>query len=400
MKVNLIELINKDIVETDGTRNLTIKGVTANHKVHRIPLEYLFYNEQNGRIATWISKYNAEKGAFNLEDTKAYNEIVHEFIKESNSTAFKKTKTNISLFGQRIAGVVLKNGRIIDGNRRFTCLRELAAEGGDYYFDAVILDTDKGISQRDIKRLELNLQHAEEEKVDYNPIDNLVDVYRDLIKEKTFTIDEYVVSVNKSPKEVKTLVSKAELMVEFLEFINAKEQYYIAREMNLDGPLQEVMGILKKTDPDFVEEVKSSLFAAIITMTGGDLTRKIREIGNKIIKTNRLEEFLEEYEEVVEEVYDTFQDKDVDLGVINKKIGGNDLLKEKSKKIVNQKVEATRLDEARNKPIDLLNKALDALEAVDVAVLNRLDEENREEFEEVLKQIEGFLELFRQKSNV
>ena len=54
--------------------------------------------------------------------------------------ALRNTKNNIEKFGQRVAGVVIKNGRIVDGNRRFTCLRELQRDSGkDYYFEAVVL---------------------------------------------------------------------------------------------------------------------------------------------------------------------------------------------------------------------------------------------------------------------
>lgn len=295
---NLLELIGKDITKTTETRKLSIKGKTDNYEVYRIPLEYLFYNNQNGRIATYISKYEDENGRLKMDDKENYNEIIHEFIVDSNRNALNKTKNNIKLLGQRLPGVVIQNGRIIDGNRRFTCLRELhTEEGKDYYFEAVILNTEKGISPKDIKRLELNLQHGEERPVDYNPIDNLVDVYRDLVETETFTIKEYALNTNSKEKEVEKLKLKSIIMVEFLEFINAEGKYYIARDLNLDGPLQEVVTILNRTSEEQKEDVKSALFTALLTSNIGDLTRHIREIGRDIIKTRNAGDFLEEYED-------------------------------------------------------------------------------------------------------
>ncbi|MBT2571120.1 hypothetical protein [Planococcus sp. ISL-110] len=401
MTINLIELIEKDITLTDGTRNLTVKGEAKNHKVYRIPLEYLFYNDQNGRIATWISKYNSDNDPLTLDDIEYYNSVLHGFIKKANENAFGKTKENIEMFGQKIAGVVLKNGRIIDGNRRFTCLREIAAEGEDLYFNAVILDTDAGISDKDIKRLELNLQHAEERPVDYDPIDNLVDIYRDLEQNKTFTIPEYVRNVNKTKTEVEKTLKKAILMVEFLEFINAKGKYYIARELNLDGPLQEMVGILNSIDEEKKEDVKSALFTALLTSRSGDLTRRIREIGKEIIKTKNADKFIEEYEEIVEEVYEDLQEEEeVDLSTINEKISTNVSLKEKSDNIIRRKIEQNRHETVRNKPVVLLNDALDALNAIDETVVSRMNEENKEEFEEVLKKIHETLNAYSEKLNV
>ncbi|MGJ9457421.1 ParB/RepB/Spo0J family partition protein [Oceanobacillus sp. CF4.6] len=401
-EINLLGLIKKKISETSGTRKLTIKGKTENYKVYQIPLEFLFYNDQNGRIATYISKYLDEKGPLNMDDKEKYNSIVHEFIVESNSKAFNNTKKNIKAFGQRLPGVVLQNGRIIDGNRRFTCLRELhEEEGKDYYFEAVILDTEKGITPRDIKSLELNLQHGEERPVDYNPIDNLVDVYRDIVETGTFTVKEYAHNTNRRDKEVEKLRDKAILMVEFLEFINAKGKYYIARDLNLDGPLQEVMVILKRNSEDQQEDVKNALFASLLTSNKGDLTRRIREIGREIINTKNAEDFLDEYEDVIEEVYDTLQEEDVvDISTINKKISAKEELKKESNQIIEKKIEANRIDAARNKPVDLLERSFQALDTIDTSAVSRMGDNNKEDFKELLEKIQSTVTLLGEKLDV
>lgn len=401
-EINLLGLIGKDISKTTGTRKLTIKGKTENYEVYQIPLEYLFYNNQNGRIATYISKYEDEHGPINTEDIKAYNSTIHQFIVESNKNALNKTKNNIKHFGQRVPGVVLQNGRIIDGNRRFTCLRELhMEEGKDYYFEAVILNTEEGISPKDIKRLELNLQHGEERPVDYNPIDNLVDVYKDLVENRTFTVKEYATSTNTKEKEVEKLRDKAIIMVDFLEFINAESKYYIARDLNLDGPFQEVVVILKRTNEDQQEEVKNALFTSLVTSYEGDLTRHIREIGKDIIRTKNVNDFLEEYEDIVEDVYDTLQEEDVvDISTINQKIGSKEELKEESQKIIENKIEENRIDAARNKPVDLLNRSFQALDSIDTSEITRMGDDNKEEFKDILERIESTAKLLGEKLDV
>lgn len=116
----------------------------------------------------------------------------------------------------------------------------------------------EGLSAIDIKRLELNLQHGEERPVDYNAIDNLVEVYNDIEKNKYFTVKEYATNTNKTEGDVKKMLKKANLMVEFLSFINAEGKYYVARDMELDGPLQEIMFILnKEKDEEEHERVRT-----------------------------------------------------------------------------------------------------------------------------------------------
>ena len=86
---------------------------------------HYIYNDQNDRIATWITRYESENGKDALSglNTEIYNRIIETFIVESNSEAISKTRKTISLVGQREPGVTLADGRIVDVNRRFTCLR-------------------------------------------------------------------------------------------------------------------------------------------------------------------------------------------------------------------------------------------------------------------------------------
>ena len=231
------------------------------------------------------------------------NKIIEDFIIKSNQTEMKKTKENIRRFQQRIAGVVLKDGRVIDGNRRFTCLRKLAEETGKSefaYFDAIILD---GVTDKEIKKLELEIQHGEDKPVDYNPIEKLVGVYNDIIKGE-FTIQEYANSIDKKSKEVQKMVDEAKLMIDFLEYIPAPEEFYIAKEMDLDGPFNEILNIKKrlKDDVEKWERARVTLYDYILLRPEGDLTRLIRNMGNNIINTENEEEFFEKHIETSEKI--------------------------------------------------------------------------------------------------
>lgn len=42
---------------TDARRKYTIDGVQRLEAIYRIPLKYLYYNNQNGRISTALQKY-------------------------------------------------------------------------------------------------------------------------------------------------------------------------------------------------------------------------------------------------------------------------------------------------------------------------------------------------------
>ncbi|WP_144647057.1 hypothetical protein [Priestia megaterium] len=427
MTIKLNELIGSKITMTDSTRKLTIKGETKPYKVARIPLDLCHYNNQNGRIATHISEYISNGNTLNKSDLNEYNNVLEEFIYKANPTALDDTMNNIDKFDQRVAGVVLNDGRIIDGNRRFTALRKLKRDKGkDLYFEAVILNQEEGIDQRDIKLLELNLQHAEEKPVDYDPIDNLVDVYRDLIENKLFTEIEYVRNTNKKPAEVALMMKKAELMVQFLDYINAEGKYYIARDLALDGPLQEMVRILESqfkgidvrtilsaSHKDKGEQagylrVRNALFTAIFSKrklnesdNKGDVTRDIRDMGKFIINASNREEFLDEFDDIVEEVYENFQDLDeVDSSSV-KEVGQElaDVRKE-AQKVIDKHIEDSRLVMAKTKPVDLLNKAFDDLKRIEVEQVKRMDSPTEQEFLTVFEEVQKKLNEFRDALNV
>ena len=184
--MNLLEMIGDgvNIKPTGANHKIVIDGKPEMYPVYSIKLEFLRYNVQNDRIASWISRYKAEhgEGAFNELDVAACNDIIEGFIVDSNKDAIEKTQRSIALRSQERPGVVLADGLIVDGNRRFTCLRRLAAENPSFgWFEAVILPESLGNDSKKIKMLELSIQHGEEEKVGYDPVDRLVGIYNDII---------------------------------------------------------------------------------------------------------------------------------------------------------------------------------------------------------------------------
>ena len=109
----------KAVVKTALTRKLTVDGLTKAYPVYKVRLDWLFYNDQNDRIATWISQYKSEHDGQipDISERAAYNDIIEEFIVASNPDAIRKTQTNIEMVDQREPGVVLADGRIAGRGR-------------------------------------------------------------------------------------------------------------------------------------------------------------------------------------------------------------------------------------------------------------------------------------------
>jgi len=369
---------NQYVIPTDYTRKLTIDGHTDAYQVFKIRLDQLYYNDKNDRIATWINKYKEENQLDELNvRARDYNKIVQQFIEDSNPKALNKTKNNIKMVGQREAGVVLNDGRIIDGNRRYTCLNILHDETGDFnYFEAVILERDIDENQREIKLLELQIQHGEESKVDYNPIDKLVGLYLDVMKNQLITEEEYRKSTGETAASIKKKIAQAQLMVEFLEFIEAPEKFYIARDLELDGPLTEMPSILNKCrTEEEKEDVKLILFNNILMRPHSDITRFIRKTKN-IVESQYLDEFIDEQLNYVEDSIEKLNELgEVNSQQINQNIRTQEDLKEKLLSSLEKYELKTKKDDTRTQPIKDLEKCKIYIDNIDINIVNKMSDE-------------------------
>lgn len=388
------------VIKTTLTRKLTIDGLTKAYPVYKVRLDYLFYNDQNDRIATWISQYKAQHAGKTPDyaDRESYNGIIEQFIVESNPDAIRKTQNNIEMVDQREPGVVLSDGRIIDGNRRFTCLRRLVSKNDRFgYFETVILDRNIEHSAKQIKMLELSIQHGEESKVDYSPIDRLVGIYNDIISTHLLSIEEYARSTNESENEVKKRIQIAKLLVEFLEFINAPKQFYIARDLQMYFPLEELLKLTKKCkSEDETEDLKISAFTNILMQTSTDMGRFIRNI-KSIIGTEYQEEFFEEQKQIAAEIVDSLpMQGEVNTTVIREVIRSNDEVVRELERSMEKTLTKVKKNETKNRPIQLAEKATTFLEGIDTNILLKMDDSELRRLDRQLGKLERTIAKIRE----
>jgi len=401
--VNLLEngLVEKFIFKTENQKRLVIGNIAKDYPIYRIRLDKLFYNDQNDRISTWISEYKMKNNISKIDysDKEGYNKIIHEFITNSNYDAMKKTQQNIEAIGQIEAGVVLLDGRIIDGNRRFTCLRNIQEKNQkEQYFEAVILDYSIEHNEKQIKMLELMLQHGVDEKVGYSPIERLVGIYYDIVETKLLSVSEYAKSINDTEKNVAIEVEKAKLLAEFLEFINAKKQFHLARHLDLAEPLKELHAMLKKINDDETrDELKNTVFSQFICKPIRDLSRYLRKIKDIVSSPKHLKNYLDEQLPVVEKVCDKLDEFNQ---ITNKEIGelGEDReIKEDFSRITEKYVSRVAGDITRNAPLKSLEKACYALDEIDLKILHKLKDEQIKDLKEKITELEEITKKIKEE---
>ena len=352
--------------------------------VYKIRIDQLYYNDKNARIASWVSKYKKDHNIsdFDMSNHESYNTIIEDFIVKSDEEALKKTQKSIAKFGQQVQGVVLKDGRIIDGNRRFTCLRRIQRETGKtQMFSACIVEYDIEADAKAIKEMELMLQIGKESPVDYDPIERLQDIYTTVLENKLLTKKEYAERCGLSTSAMNKYIEKANILVKFLEFIGAPKDFYIARELKFDGPLTEIAGLVANKNEERQAELMDIAFTNFLAEPDGDMTRFIRKF-KKIATSDKADAFIEEEQQYVEDVLAACSGMNPIESI--KKIRKDDYLKDHLKKTG----EKYSLLAGRAGALDSLvlnsEDALDRLNEIDSDLFTKL---SAEQFDIVVKNI-------------
>ena len=407
MNHDLNELIkNGNIEKTTLTKRLTIGSETKDYPVYKFPLEYLYYNDQNGRINTVYHQYISNHGKLTPEIGESkYNEIFEKFIFESKKQALKDTQVSISEKGQQEPGVILSDGRVIDGNRRFTALRRIQRDTNiKQYFEAVILSFDikNKLDEKKIKELELDLQLGREERVSYDPIDRIFDVYNTIEVQKLMTREEYKkASGAGNTKRINRDLRLADLIIKFLSIVapneNPIDKFYLARELKLDGPLEDIertINKLKKDKETITQNVLTILAVQIAKSEVGDrdITRKIRDVKYNILDNPEMKEhFISATDEHVDNIIDFFESNPIDKASDLKNNLNNNLeIAEVSSKLLqttNRLSNKGQITANRRQSLVKLQEIRDTLEDLSSEDLKELHEEEFFEAKEILQEI-------------
>ena len=115
--MNLFEKIGNDEIKLEGSKKLKIVNEELN-EIYKIPLKYLYYNDQNDRIATFVSEYESDNNIKIKDlDVESRNRVIEDFISKSDNDKFEKTKSDIFAKGQQETAFVLKDGRVFEFGR-------------------------------------------------------------------------------------------------------------------------------------------------------------------------------------------------------------------------------------------------------------------------------------------
>ena len=376
--------------QTDNVNNIRINGQNQDQRVYEVRIDQLHYNVQNGRIATFISRYQMEQGAL-PDDAEARDNLIERMIEQDNPARLKKTKLDIKTKGQQEVAIILSNGIVIDGNRRFTCLRLLAREEAQPRFLRCYIFPDT-YDEKAIKGLELEIQLGRDEKVDYDPISRLVDI-NTWVNGGLMTKDEYALHAGMKPNDMTKALREIEVLNDFLDFVNAPGAYHIAQDLKLQGIVESLAPRLQKCkNDDERQDMENIVFANVLMGNLGDRVRAIRDLCDYIDTSERgdsayVDEQLDIVEQVLEKLESMPQDTAVSTEFIRDHVAADAELANEQKASNEKARMKAGNSKIKNGQVRNVRDALGSLEGVDAELLAKLAPEQLSDMHDGLAHI-------------
>lgn len=391
-----------------------VNGQAYDGQTYMIPIKFLHYNDQNGRIGTALSEYESLNGQIDEQDMDTYNKAIQDMLVRDDGKKMEDLKQDIAVKGQEIPGYVLNDGRVIDGNRRFTACRLLAADSAvdkDQYFEAVIiddLDADRIADKKILKELELKIQFGRLSREDYDPIDRAIDVYKTVKVDHLMTNTAYAKYANMTGAQVDNKLAEAELVVEFLKFANADPQNFaLAKQLQLDGPLQELVPQYKKSiskSPD-KNAILAAVFAKLLQLrtksADKDFKQEFRPIVKNVLAQDMGTDFVSEMGTSADTLVDVLSESSTkDATDLFSKISNSaDAISaiSETKRVTDRYAQKAADAADKAEPIKLVNNAFNKLDNIDEVVFGVLSENQKQELLQALTKVEDKVAELRQE---
>ncbi|MFR7765044.1 MAG: hypothetical protein ACLU05_06495 [Anaerococcus obesiensis] len=210
--------------------------------------------------------------------------------------------------------------------------------------------------------------------------------------------------VQKNTRGINRDIRLAKLIIKFIEIVspigNPIDKFYLARDLKLDGPIEEIEGTINKLKSDKKEEIKDAVLVHLISSKvvdkQSDSTRVMREFKKNILKDNdRLQFFLASADDKVDTVIDTFQVNPIQsANELKTVIEQNNEARESVVKLIrstDRLINKGKIENERTKALIELENIRDSLSEIDSEDFSELTQDENIEVREIISEITDIL---------
>ena len=144
-------------------------------QVWKVPISHLIYNIRNGRFRAELQALEKELKRTLDPTDKNDAKIIQKLLLDQNVSETEALKKDLKENSQIHPGIITFDGAVINGNRRMAVLSRLLEETSDPRFEYLKVGRlDQGVNERDLWRIEAGLQFANDFKLEYGPVNELL----------------------------------------------------------------------------------------------------------------------------------------------------------------------------------------------------------------------------------
>lgn len=408
--------------EPYGKQSIFWRNAQTPMNVYQIPLEYLIYNKYNGRILS-RTKTLQKQGRGADPETEEGKKTIEGLLWDSKKLKNEITKKDISDKGQLKVGIVTKDGIVIDGNRRLMLLNRIKPKYS--YFNAIVLPVALEDDPIEVEKLETTYQMGEDEKQGYNPIEKYLkakEIYKKLTEQKSH--DESIKEIAEWMGEEKTTIEDwlgvVKIIDDYLEYLQYDGIYAMA-DTPYDGK-EDLFLYIKKWLNTFAEKESGKAFDGYQSIDVDDLQqicfdyvrakigksydgKMFRNIADgqkknhffgdkKIWKSFSEEHFantIPAAETINAEYPIDYDSENIEATLSNRDSRFRDVVLEKLKNNIDKHVTDLGYTRAADKPLELVENANKAIDAIDQKHKAFSTPQVVERIEELIQKLMGML---------
>lgn len=205
--------------------------------VYSIPIKYLRFRKNNGRIISDVESFEKEHNRTLNEEDNETQELLRSFLLSNDKEKNEELKRSLSKNHQQQPAIITCDGFLINGNRRKMALEELyKSNNDDSQFEmmrVVILPDD--VTELEVQKIENRYQLQSEGKSEYQGLNRAIKIKRNI--ENGFSLEAqlkddpnyYSLDKREFEKKVKEFeknyLKPLECVDEYLNTFNRKGMY-------------------------------------------------------------------------------------------------------------------------------------------------------------------------------
>lgn len=274
------------------TEPVLIQDMRVDVPVFRLPLSLIYYNIKNGRFAAeykdLVDREQRPLDPSSPEDA----EKIENLLLDQDANQTKILTEDLKRFGQKDPGIITWDGFVINGNRRMAILSRLSKGGKDEWAYLNVARLPKNVNEKDLWKIEAGIQLSRQEKLDYGPINTLLKFKEG--KQAGLSEAQIASSLYGGYTEdfIKESLKRLELIELWLEYVGETGNYKKAEKERIHEhfiDLQDILADLKEDglSADELEKIQSIAFELIRQKIPHLDIRKIKKLmGQERAKSN------------------------------------------------------------------------------------------------------------------